>query len=317
MTEYASPPNILVADDDDVTALFIQQELEDQGFVVHRACDGVEASECLAHTNYSIVLLDIIMPRKSGIELLQQVKPSINSDTPSFIMISAGDESSIEQCLQLGAYDYIAKPIRSRELNARISSALRYRAAILELRQANNALTKIAHLDSLTGVMNRGRFMDVAEWEVKKFHRYQEPLSFILIDIDHFKEVNDKHGHLVGDWVIKGLTDLCQSIIREADFIGRYGGEEFIICLPRSRIEDAFHVAERLRQMCSEQEFKAPGSVLKCTISAGVTCATPKDSTLVNIINRADKFLYQSKRSGRNRCTMDLDPTVVAGGVGD
>lgn len=159
-----------------------------------------------------------------------------------------------------------------------------------------------AHTDYLTGVASRGRFFELAEQELIRSRRYDCPLSLAMLDLDHFKAVNDSHGHQAGDTVLKELSSICRHVLREVDVVGRVGGEEFAILLPETDGEPAFHVIERLREAIAATEVTLQeGLALHFTASLGIATLTPVDADINTLLNRADQALYQAKCSGRNR----------------
>ena len=160
-----------------------------------------------------------------------------------------------------------------------------------------------AHIDYLTGLNNRGHFMELAEHELSRSIRYEIPLSILMIDIDFFKRVNDSHGHKAGDLVLKKLAEICRLTLREIDILGRIGGEEFAIFLPETNKEKALEVAERLRTNIADTKVLPSGGrmPLSFTISVGLTVLNSKEDTLDALLSRADNLLYEAKNSGRNR----------------
>jgi two-component system cell cycle response regulator len=171
-----------------------------------------------------------------------------------------------------------------------------------ELRRHNEELNERAMRDGLTGLFNHVLIMDLPVRECAVLSRRREALSFIMLDIDHFKKINDTYGHLAGDAVIKGLAEIIARTVRGGDLVGRYGGEEFAVILPRASAEEAFALCERLRQNVAEAVFSGPGQPLRITISLGVCTRQPEDECgPTELIRMADSALYQAKRNGRNR----------------
>ncbi len=162
-------------------------------------------------------------------------------------------------------------------------------------------IRKMALTDELTGVPNRRQVFVMGEREVRRAQRFSQPLSLIMLDIDYFKRVNDTYGHLIGDEVLKVIAERCQSVIREVDIIGRYGGEEFCVLLPEARLDDACKVAERLRQAVAGEALPTSAGGLSLTISLGVATLTPDIETLQDLLDVADQGLYMAKQGGRNR----------------
>lgn len=180
---------------------------------------------------------------------------------------------------------------------------------ITERRETQAKLEELATIDGLTGLYNRRHFNELATGQITQAQRYGQPLSLIMFDVDHFKSVNDQYGHDVGDMVLRELSRLAGETIREVDFNGRLGGEEFAICLPGTGLDGALELAERLRQRIAESRVEYPGGGLGVTISLGVAEVTDGDS-LETILKRADEALYRAKESGRNRVEQAGSPTA-------
>ncbi len=179
------------------------------------------------------------------------------------------------------------------------------------LRLANERLRSLSETDSLTGTLNRRRFMEVASRELSLARRHCVPTSIVLMDFDFFKEVNDRHGHAAGDQALVHAIDAIRSVIRESDVLARFGGEEFILLLPHTAREGALSLAGRILQKVRETPIQLPEATLNITLSAGcVTCET-SETPLDLMMSRADELLYKSKQLGRNRCTGETLLTVA------
>ena len=195
---------------------------------------------------------------------------------------------------------------------ARVATHLAIRKLIVDLeneiarrKEYEAELERMATVDPLTNIYNRRFFFERSEEELERSKRYTTPLSLILFDIDHFKQVNDTHGHLVGDQVLANLAALCQDAIRSVDILARYGGEEFIILMPDSTIAAAYNAAERLREQVATTNLTDGQINLTTTISLGVSSWDNEEATdLKTLIDQADQALYHSKESGRNRVTV-------------
>jgi diguanylate cyclase (GGDEF)-like protein/PAS domain S-box-containing protein len=172
---------------------------------------------------------------------------------------------------------------------------------ISQRKQLEAELFKQASTDALTGINNRRHFLALAEQEVRRSRRFERSLSAIMVDIDHFKPINDKFGHATGDAVIKAVVKICQDTLRNYDLIGRLGGEEFAIMLPETDAEGARIVAERVREKIHEAQIVADRSVVTCTISIGVAMLRDSDGTIDELLHRADMALYKAKQGGRNK----------------
>jgi len=174
--------------------------------------------------------------------------------------------------------------------------------ALIFLYRIGSLRQRYALIDFLTGVSNRRHLYQLFTYEVERARRYRQPFSVVLFDVDNFKQVNDTHGHLMGDRVLKGLTQLTLRLLRNVDDLGRWGGEEFLILLPETDVVGAQRLAERVRSALAQQRFDIAGSV---TASFGVTTYLPND-TLETMLHRADEALYQAKREGRNHVAVSL-----------
>jgi diguanylate cyclase (GGDEF)-like protein len=173
---------------------------------------------------------------------------------------------------------------------------------ISEQKLVAQELERQARTDHLTGVSNRGYFMELAEHELRRSVRYGTPLTVFMMDIDFFKQINDRYGHKVGDTVLKKLTEVCLEALREVDILGRMGGEEFAIILPETVIGEGAEVAERLRKTIAETAIPMEaGLPLHCTVSIGVTTLASMDDNIDVLLNLADKALYEAKNAGRNK----------------
>ena len=190
---------------------------------------------------------------------------------------------------------------------------------ISERKRVEQELRRMATTDPLTGLWNRRRFMELSETELSRLRRYGRPVSVLMLDIDHFKAVNDTHGHAAGDEALCQLADICRSTLRETDHLGRLGGEEFAALLPETGLDEAADVAERLRQRLAASAFPLScGITLRITVSIGVASCADDDTAIDRALGRADRALYRAKNSGRNRvATEETDPgSGIAGPAG-
>jgi diguanylate cyclase (GGDEF)-like protein len=223
-----------------------------------------------------------------------------------------GEVSDKVEGLHVGADDYLAKPVDTRELEARIFAALRAKAARSELQKRNTQLEEmlrhaetLALTDSLTGLFNRRRCAELARRELAVTRRYKNPLSCVMIDLDHFKRINDVHGHAAGDEVLRTVAHLLSQNLREVDVAARYGGEEFALLLPHTAKMNAWIVAERLRTKIEALELSYESQTLSVTASFGV--ADDKDAPTgrwEDLFRAADIALYRAKGRGRNQTVL-------------
>ena len=203
--------------------------------------------------------------------------------------------------MSLGAIDYILKPYSPLIVLARIRNHLALQKAHRDLKAANAELTRLATTDFLTGVWNRRRFMELGEAEVARVRRSGRSFGMAMMDVDHFKSVNDTHGHDAGDNVLRALAEACVDRLRNVDIVGRMGGEEFALILPETDPQGAMLTVERLREYLSELAIPIDSGTLTVTVSIGVTTVRDPSDTIEGALKRADEALYKAKGSGRNR----------------
>ena len=256
-----------------------------------------------------LILLDRILPDIDGNEISRWLKLDPTTRSIPIIMLTAKDAVADKVAgLEAGADDYLPKPFNESELNARIYVHLRTKSQQDELRQKNRQLEdmltrveSLAIMDSLTGLYNRRRFETILANEVKRAMRYQSPLSCMMIDVDHFKKVNDARGHQEGDAVLREIAQRIQASIREVDTAARWGGEEFTILSPNTPKENAKLAAIRILKAVSQHPFSGfnQGQI---TVSIGIaSLPAPSIDSEDKLVNAADVALYEAKKNGRNR----------------
>ncbi|MAZ87069.1 MAG: diguanylate cyclase response regulator [Cellvibrionaceae bacterium] len=299
---------ILVVDDIQDNISLLCFNLEDDHHEVITAANGYECLDKAAEHCPDLILLDMMMPGISGTETLARLQQDSSLRDIPVIMVSANDaDDFIIEALDIGALDYVAKPFIYPVLAARMRTALRLRENQRELQALNKRLSKLASLDPLTEAYNRRHFLELGNTEFAKAQRFHRPLSVIMLDVDKFKAINDTYGHPTGDAALKQLTQLCQNAGRSSEIVGRFGGEEFVLCCPDTDQTGAMALAERLRTSIEESTLDYDGSTLNYTASMGVTSIQEDDKSLNDMLRRADQLLYYSKENGRNRCTTDSD----------
>lgn len=305
--------NLLLIDDSEAQANKIKDVLERLGYGVVVAASGVEGLRLARTTSPDLVLLDVVMSDIDGFAVCRWLKMNAETrDIPIIMLTVRTALADRVEGLNIGADDYLAKPFEDQELEARIFAALRVKAAHSELRDRNQQLESMLHsvealasTDALTGLFNRRRFADVLRREFAVTKRYKNTLSCLLLDLDHFKQINDRFGHDAGDQVLKEVARRILGSLREVDLAARYGGEEFVVLLPHTSKGDARIVAERLLKNVRKQEFTFAGEVLTVTTSIG--CAGNSDVQSSNpddLVKAADIALYEAKKNGRNRVAM-------------
>lgn len=297
--------NILIVDDDEDIRMTLKDVLTLPGYNVRTASSGLEATNMMKDTDFSIVITDIRMPGMDGIQITRKFKES-NSDTT---VIAITGNASVETALALleeGAYDYITKPFNIKEVKSIVARAAERYKLINEVKE-KEIYKLLAITDGLTEVYNRHYFNQTLPRELERAKRYKNPLSFLMMDIDHFKIFNDTQGHLAGDWALKKVAQVMVGNVRIPDMVFRYGGEEFALILPQTEKGDAIAVAERIRGDISLTQFMdskiMPTQHL--TISIGVSTFPIDAQNFHEIIEHADKCLYSAKRLGRDRVCSD------------
>lgn len=299
---------VLVVDDDVVSRTVVQMHLQKAGFNVVTAANGHNALDLFDRQYFPIVLTDWMMPGIDGAQLCQLIREKKTDGYVFIILVTSRDsKTDIVSGLEAGADDYLTKPVHPAEMVARVNTGIRILNLEQSLKKANEEIRLLSITDSLTGCFNRGYLNEHFLHEVKRAQRYEHPLSIVLADVDHFKQVNDTYGHQFGDEVLKIFAHCLQKEIRKKiDWMVRYGGEEFLIVLPETNKPGAFSMAERLRRTVAETDVKAGGNELKITASFGGACFIFRDKnatdiTLDQFIREADDQLYRSKKEGRNR----------------
>ncbi len=269
----------------------------------YEAEDGLEGFKKLLSSPVDIILCDLEMPRIDGFKFLSMLKarPDLQ-DVPVIILTGMNDRERKIKGLEQGASDYITKPFDHEELVARVKIHLKIKKLQDDLKRSNELLLELSNTDHLTGLFNRRYMMEALDKEVQRSIRKGGNLSLIMLDIDHFKRVNDNYGHLQGDVVLQKVALQLQKELRNYDCAARYGGEEFVAILPDSTLNEAVLAAERIRLAVQETSFSGPLSELNLTVSLGVACFYPdQTSTVDGFIKLADDVLYRAKANGRNR----------------
>jgi two-component system cell cycle response regulator len=297
--------SVLIIDDSVTVREQIIQILESFNLFSHyyEAEDGLEGFKKLLSSRVDLILCDLEMPRIDGFKFLSMLKsrPDLQ-DIPVLILTGIYDRDRKIKGLEQGASDYITKPFDPGELVARVKVHLKLKNLQDDLKRSNGLLLELSNTDHLTGLFNRRYMMEALGKEVKRSTRKGGNLSFILLDIDHFKLVNDTYGHLQGDAVLQKVSRSLLKELRSYDYAARYGGEEFVAILPDSTLKEAVFVAERIRLSIQDAEFSAELAGLKLTVSLGVACFPVEGvSTVDGFIKLADDALYRAKNNGRNR----------------
>lgn len=298
---------ILIAEDDPVSRKLLEKVLVKAGNKVVSVENGQKALELFNDKFFPIVLTDWMMPEMDGLELCRAIRKNTYPGYVFIILLTAKDsKDDIIRGLRAGADDYLTKPFSHAELIARLNTGKRVLELERSLKDANEEIRILSITDPLTGTYNRGYMTERLPQEIKRARRYSRALSIILCDIDHFKKVNDTYGHLVGDRVLKDFAQCIRHSIRQdVDWTARYGGEEFLIVLPETDVNGASVMAERLKSELSQRVTETQGKQISITASFGVTGFSPDTpDEMISpeaMVSKADKYLYQAKREGRNR----------------
>lgn len=276
-------------------------ELGKLGYSTSIATNGAQAIEAVAQERFDVVMADIKLKDMTGIELCWHLRTAQGLRHLYLILMIPGSMTDqFHELVEAGADEFLRKPLDWKWTAARLLAASRVVAM-------QRDLERLATTDALTGALNRRRFLERGAEEFTRSRRYDRPLSVVMLDIDHFKKVNDTHGHATGDEAIKMTVRCCKGTLRACDIIGRLGGEEFAIVLPETPPVNAFTAAQRVRELIagSELPLEESDGVLRLTVSIGLAWMTPNDRGVEQLLARADAALYRAKNGGRNRVEME------------
>jgi two-component system cell cycle response regulator len=304
----AKPLTILVIEDDPGDVELLRRYFEDvpEFAVTFVACPSTEAGRAeLASRTVDVIFLDYLLGANTGLEFLRELRAG-GDRRPIIVLTGKGDERIAASAMRTGADDYLVKG----DLNPdTVYRSLRFVLARFENErkraELEAELQRLARYDDLTGVYNRRYLLDRLAQEMLRARRYGSPLSISMLDLDHFKQVNDTYGHIMGDTVLATVASILRQAIRATDILGRYGGEEFCIVLTETNIEGGRLVAERLRQRIAAEEFPvADGGAFYITCSIGLAQFGPHIQDVMAFLDLADRALYKAKASGRNRVVL-------------
>jgi len=306
---------ILVADDDVITRRMLQTYLVKWGYEVVMVSDGQQAWQVLQQENAPrLALLDWMMPEMDGMSVCREVRRRELQPYIYLILLTARKyHEDIIAGLEAGADDYLTKPFDPIELRARLHAGARVVELQDSLIQAREALRDQAMHDPLTLLLNRRATLDFLLSELSRATRDLKPLTVMMVDIDHFKLVNDRFGHPAGDGVLCEVSRRLRASLRAYDIVGRFGGEEFLVVAPGCDVSPGLTRAERLREVVCSQPVTLKDLAINVTVSVGVaTLREPKPQDLEALLAAADEALYRAKERGRNRVEPESSPLSLA-----
>jgi two-component system cell cycle response regulator len=314
-TAAGKKARILIVDDDPESVELVWQWLALQGHDLLLARSGKEALEKIRSMPPDLVLLDLRLPPPGGFEVARLLKQSPETRTiPLVVMTVRRDVASRVECLRIGVDDFVTKPFHWEELDATVQAALEKRRlytaleeANQQLQAANDQLLKLSVTDDRTSLYNDRYLRQRLTEEFKRSMRYGTALSLILLDLDHFKKINDRYGHDCGDAILRQFGEILVDNAREIDIVGRYGGEEFLMVLPNTDGIKAAIVGERVRKATEDFLFRYQDQIIRLTASAGIS-SVPTNREIreeEQFVRSADGALYRAKEGGRNKVIVD------------
>ena len=305
---------ILVAEDDLVTRRMLQAYLVKWGYEVVMVADGQQAWQILQQENAPrLALLDWMMPEMDGMSICREVRRLEIQPYIYLILLTARKyHEDIIAGLEAGADDYLTKPFDPIELRARLRAGARVVELQDNLIEAREALRDLAMHDPLTQLLNRRATLDFLLTELNRATRDLKPLTVMMVDIDHFKLINDRFGHPAGDGVLCEVSRRLRASLRAYDIVGRFGGEEFLVVAPGCDVSPGLMRAERLREVVCAQPVILKDLSINVAVSVGVASSPePKPQDLESLLSAADKALYRAKEGGRNRVEAESFPVSL------
>jgi diguanylate cyclase (GGDEF)-like protein len=293
----------LIADDDPVTRRLLDRMLRKLGYDTILCADGATAWEVMQGAGApSLALIDWLMPGIDGLELCQRIRARVNVPYTYLIVVSSNtDRTDVVAGMNAGADDYITKPIHHEELETRLRAGRRVLDLQSALLRSREQLRDLAMRDALTGLLNRGAIVNALESEILRVEHDQHDTAVVIADLDRFKAINDRHGHLVGDHVLREAAERLSGAVRASDYVGRYGGEEFLLILPVCSGVSAMALTDRILERFRETPLIIGAGVLPVSVSLGVAVAVAgARASATELIRTADDAMYQAKRAGGN-----------------
>ncbi len=295
---------VLIAEDDPISRVLLSRLLVKSGYEVVATANGSEAWEVLRKEGAPrLAVLDWMMPGMDGLAVCQRVRARSGGAYTYILLLTSKDATpDLVEGLESGADDYLTKPLNPEELKARLRAGLRILRLEDQLVAAREEMQVKATHDALTRLWNRSAILDMLQRDIARARREGSSVGVLLCDIDHFKSVNDTHGHAAGDEVLQEAARRFVDSVRDYDVVGRYGGEEFLIFLPGCPSRKTADRAEQIRLAFSSPPFHTKAGPLNITLSIGAVAAADwKSASAEELIRIADAALYRAKNAGRNR----------------
>jgi two-component system cell cycle response regulator len=291
---------VLVAEDSLVVRTLLRRQLEEYGHRVVEAVDGEDALGMCREHHPDVILLDVEMPKLDGHGVLAVLRSSPElADIPVVFLTARTTTEDVVEGLRLGAHDYLRKPFEPAELLARVSAAVRVKTLQDQLRQRNSELDAMSRTDALTGLPNRREMQERMTAAASAARRHHHASAILMVDVDHFKSVNDTHGHHAGDIVLRAVASRLSTACRTEDSAGRWGGEEFLVVAPMTNLIGGAQLAEHIRSSIGDTPVPiGNGTAIAITASIGVASG---DGAADVLLAAADAALYAAKGAGRNR----------------
>jgi diguanylate cyclase (GGDEF)-like protein len=298
---------VLIADDSATSRALLRSVLTRWGYEIVSAVNGAEAWEELSKPDApALAILDWEMPHMTGPEVCRRVRETLREPYTYILLLTGkGSKGETIEGLDAGADDYVVKPFDEHELQVRLRAGKRIVDLQMDLLRAREELRERANKDLLTMLPNRAAVYAALEKELSRCHRDHRTVGVVLLDIDHFKKINDTYGHFAGDAVLRETAARLRGNMRPYDHVGRYGGEEFLVVLPNCDLEQAAQQAERLRAKLSASSMIVDGGEMHVSASFGATVSDGSDRSPDFFIRVADEALYKAKANGRN-CVVSL-----------
>ena len=299
-----NPENFLVLVIDDVrqNLILVGNILEEAGYNTTFASSGHQGLVRAKLANPDLILLDLMMPNIDGLKVCELLKSDLNlAEIPVIFLTASNDKQHLIEAFSQGAVDYVTKPFNKLELLARVKNHLQLKDTQQQLKQALSELEQLVKIDFLTGIYNRRSFFALAQEELKRSQQNLNTFSILMLDLDNFKTINDSYSHVIGDLVLKNFVEIINKNLNNNTYFARFGGEEFIMLLPKTNLSEARKIAENLIKKVAQETLIIEEFLIEITVSIGGSNYRETDKSVEMIIQRADHALYEAKKTGRNR----------------